>query len=112
MAGTFSGNAEEAQDPAYRQTVFFKIKTRQQGFRYKKKPRKLVNLFSCQCQLHKTRAMTPQDKEKSLMKRISDFLSWAIHFVTYDIWRITENEVSGLKIIYLNIIKTIILAVR
>ena len=46
------------------------------------------------------------------MKRISDFLSWAIHFVTYDIWRITENEVSGLKIIYLNIIKTIILAVR
>ena len=58
------------------------------------------------------RAMTPQDKEKSLMKRISDFLSWAIHFVTYDIWRITENEVSGLKIIYLNIIKTIILAVR
>ena len=46
------------------------------------------------------------------MKRISDFLSWAIHCVTYDIWRITENEVSGLKIIYLNIIKTIILAVR
>ena len=35
-----------------------------------------------------------------------------IRFVTYDIWRITENEVSGLKELYINIIKTIILAVR
>ena len=39
-------------------------------------------------------------------------LARTIRFVTYDIWRITENEVSGLKEIYINIIKTVILAVR
>jgi membrane protein len=35
-----------------------------------------------------------------------------IHFITYDIWRITENEVSGLKQLGINVIKTLILAVR
>lgn len=39
-------------------------------------------------------------------------LTRTIHFVTYDIWRITENEVSGLKEIYINTIKTVILAIR
>lgn len=51
-------------------------------------------------------------EHKSLGERIGTFLTWVVHFVTYDIWRITENEVSGLKVFYINIIKTIILAVR
>ena len=51
-------------------------------------------------------------RKKPIGERINAFLSWTIHFITYDIWRITENEVSGLKEIYINIIKTIILAVR
>lgn len=55
--------------------------------------------------------MNTTDK-KSLTERISDLFKWLIHFITYDIWRITENEVSGLKEFYINLIKTIILAVR
>ena len=51
-------------------------------------------------------------RKKPIGERINASLSWTIHFITYDIWRITENEVSGLKEIYINIIKTIILAVR
>jgi membrane protein len=49
---------------------------------------------------------------KSLGKRVGDFLKRAIHFVTYDIWRISDNEVSGIKEFYINLIKTIILAIR
>lgn len=56
--------------------------------------------------------MTEEKKEISRIERLKAFLNWAIHFVTYDIWRITENEVSGLKEIYINAIKTIILAIR
>ena len=56
--------------------------------------------------------MTDEKKDKSRIERLKAFLNWAIHFITYDIWRITENEVSGLKEIYINAIKTIILAVR
>lgn len=50
--------------------------------------------------------------KKPLGKRINTLLTRTIHFVTYDIWRITENEVSGLKELYINTIKTIILAIR
>ena len=55
--------------------------------------------------------MKTTDK-KTLGERINALLARTIRFVTYDIWRITENEVSGLKELYINIIKTIILAVR
>ena len=55
--------------------------------------------------------MKTTDK-KTLGERINALLTRTIRFVTYDIWRITENEVSGLKELYINIIKTIILAVR
>ncbi len=51
-------------------------------------------------------------EKKKIGERIQDFLTKAIRFVTYDIWRITENEVSGLKEFYINTIKTIILAIR
>ncbi|MDL2277541.1 YihY/virulence factor BrkB family protein [Parabacteroides sp. OttesenSCG-928-G07] len=40
------------------------------------------------------------------------FLKKAIHFVTYEMWRITGNEVSGIKELGINTIKTIILAGR
>ncbi|MDR1937807.1 MAG: YihY/virulence factor BrkB family protein, partial [Tannerellaceae bacterium] len=36
----------------------------------------------------------------------------SVYFVTYEIWRITGNEISGVKRVYINTIKTMILAVR
>ncbi len=54
----------------------------------------------------------PQEEKQPFIKRISALLTRLIRFITYDIWRITENEVSGLKEFYINIIKTIILAIR
>ncbi len=53
-----------------------------------------------------------KDNKRSFIDRISSFVRRTIHFVTYDIWRITGNEVSGLKSIYINAIKTIVLAIR
>ena len=46
----------------------------------------------------------PREEKKPIGERISALLARTIRFVTYDIWRITE--------IYINIIKTVILAVR
>lgn len=51
-------------------------------------------------------------EKKTLGERINTLLTRTIRFVTYDIWRITENEVSGLKEFYINAIKTIVLAIR
>jgi membrane protein len=47
-----------------------------------------------------------------MIEQIRSFVKATIHFITYDIWRITGNEVSGLKSIYINTIKTTILAIR
>ena len=52
------------------------------------------------------------EEKESIGERISALLRLSVRFVTYDIWRITENEVSGLKVFYINTIKTLILAVR
>ena len=35
-----------------------------------------------------------------------------IRFVTYDIWRVADNEMSGLRRSYIYVAKTVILAVR
>lgn len=51
-------------------------------------------------------------EKKPLTERIKAFVIRAIRFVTYDVWRITGDEVSGLKRLGINAIKTIILAVR
>ncbi|MDR3251643.1 MAG: YihY/virulence factor BrkB family protein [Tannerella sp.] len=51
-------------------------------------------------------------QKKSVIQPVSELLSRIIHFVSYDIWRITENEVSGLKRSYIFVAKTVILAVR
>ena len=55
--------------------------------------------------------MTKKQEKPGLGARISEFLSKLIHFITYDIWRITD-EVSGLKRSYIFLVKTIILAIR
>jgi membrane protein len=56
--------------------------------------------------------MEIKEEKKTIIEQISSFIGATIHFVTYDIWRITGNEVSGLKRTYINTIKTIILAIR
>jgi membrane protein len=58
--------------------------------------------------------MTDKKKEEkqSIITRISALLTRLIRFITYDIWRITENEMSGLKRRYIFLVKTVILAVR
>ena len=44
--------------------------------------------------------------------RMSDLLTLLIRFVTYDIWRITEKDITGIKRLYIYLAKTVILAVR
>ncbi|OAV69323.1 YihY family protein [Bacteroidales bacterium Barb6XT] len=53
-----------------------------------------------------------KQEEKPAGGGIGERLSRMVRFITYDIWRITENEVSGVKHAGLNLIKTVILAVR
>ena len=56
--------------------------------------------------------MVKKEDKPGFGVRISELFSKVIHFITYDIWRITEYEVSGLKRSYIFLAKTIILAVR
>ena len=56
--------------------------------------------------------MVKKEEKPGLGDRISDLLTKVIRFITYDIWRITEYEVSGLKRSYIFLVKTIILAIR
>jgi membrane protein len=56
--------------------------------------------------------MVEKKEKKSIFEQISSFLTQVIHFVTYDIWRITENELSGIKRVYIYMAKTVILAIR
>lgn len=60
---------------------------------------------------NKKRKKEKKEKE-SLFLRVTTFVKNLIVFVTYDIWRITASEVSGLKEVYINGIKSIILATR
>lgn len=53
-----------------------------------------------------------KEEKEPFFKRVSSFISKAMHFVTYDMWRITGNEVSGIKQIGINTAKSISLAVR
>ena len=56
--------------------------------------------------------MEEKKKKPAFGVRLSEFIAKVIRFITYDIWRYTENEVSGFKRIYIYLAKTIILAVR
>ncbi len=53
-----------------------------------------------------------KENKRPLSDRVKSFIAKLIHFITYDIWRITGNEISGFKKIYINAIKTVVLAVR
>jgi membrane protein len=57
-------------------------------------------------------AAEKKKEKENIILRISEMFTRLIRFVTYDIWRITENEMSGLKKGYIFIAKTIILALR
>ena len=46
------------------------------------------------------------------MKKLSDWIKYAFNFVSFDIWRITGNELTKTRRITYNIIKTIYLSVR
>lgn len=62
---------------------------------------------------HKATKQTQnQGDNKSFFEKIFDKISSGIQFVSYDIWRITEREVNGIKSFYIKTIKTIILALR
>ena len=39
--------------------------------------------------------MRPDTEQSSLLARIEIFLTWLIRFITYDIWRILEEEVRA-----------------
>jgi membrane protein len=50
--------------------------------------------------------------ERNIFIRISEWIAWFVRFVTYDIWRITESDMSKIKGSYIHVTKTVILAVR
>lgn len=54
---------------------------------------------------------SPKDS-MSFLERIEHFIKRSIHFVTYEMWRITNNEVSGIKELGINAAKSISLAIR
>jgi len=56
--------------------------------------------------------MKQKNNTPGLGARISDLLTLIIRFITYDIWRITDKEVTGIKRLYIYLAKTIILAIR
>lgn len=46
------------------------------------------------------------------MKRLNEYLRKIWHFVTYDIWRITDKELSRSKSLLINLLKVILLSLR
>jgi membrane protein len=56
--------------------------------------------------------MEDEQKNRNIFVRISEGLKWIARFVTYDIWRITDHEVGGLKRITVFLGQSIILAVK
>ena len=56
--------------------------------------------------------MEEKNDKPGIIDRISGLLTQFIRFLTYDIWRITEKEITGIKRVYIYLVKTIILAIR
>jgi len=56
--------------------------------------------------------MKQKNNKPGLGARISGLLTFIVRFITYDIWRITEKEVTGIKRLYIYLAKTVILAIR
>jgi len=59
-----------------------------------------------------TKDKKSKEEKRSFFTRIVEFIRKAILFITYDMWRITGNEVSGIKELGINTAKSITLAVR
>ena len=53
-----------------------------------------------------------EEKKPSIVERVVRWVTVAICFVTYDIWRITDSDVSGPRRVYIYVAKTLILAIR
>ena len=53
-----------------------------------------------------------EEKKPSIVERVVRWVTDAIRFVTYDIWRITDSDVSGPRRVYIYVAKTLILAIR
>lgn len=96
------------QNPAYRQAAFYNVPV----YQFNNMPIKWFSIGILAHLIYWHIIYMKTTGKKTLGERINALLTRMIRFVTYDIWRITENEVSGLKELYINIIKTIILAVR
>ena len=43
----------------------------------------------------------------SIIERLKQYFHWGLKFVLEDMWRITENEVSGTRQRLINLVKTI-----
>ncbi|MDR0845442.1 MAG: YihY/virulence factor BrkB family protein [Tannerella sp.] len=56
--------------------------------------------------------MGKKKKKQNGIEQIGLFITKMIRFVTYEIWRITDNEISRPKRFYIYMVKTTILAVR
>ncbi len=61
---------------------------------------------------YKKKQPKPQQQASPFFCRISEFFKMLWHFFTYDIWRLTENEVSGIQHKLINLIKVVFLSVR
>lgn len=53
-----------------------------------------------------------EEKKPSIVDRAVRWVTDAIRFVTYDIWRITDSDISGPRRVYIYLAKTLILAIR
>ena len=48
----------------------------------------------------------------SIIARLKQYFHWGLKFVLEDMWRITENEVSGTRQRLINLVKTIYISIR
>ena len=48
----------------------------------------------------------------SIIERLKQYFHWGLKFVLEDMWRITENEVSGTRQRLINLVKTIYISIR
>lgn len=90
------------QNPAYRLTAF-----------YTKVPININIQTAYGVKRKKKKADSNTSKNAmSLINKISDFSKKTFHFLTYDIWRLTESEVTGMQRKLINLIKVVFLSIR
>ncbi len=62
--------------------------------------------------MKKEKKKPDKGEKESFIVRIKNFITKAIRFVTYDMWRITGNEVTGIKQLGISAAKSTSLAIR